>query len=133
VAALSNNRKRLGEMLPENSFILASNVQMAPFSNSNKQVHLNLIHVQRSSPHSSCSSPTKSAKLQQSPTSRLRRRFGNGSGTVSTSGDNAEPTKYDYLALTQLNNGTMERYSSRNSTNASTSLSGASMLPFFSD
>ena len=118
-------------MLPENSFILASNVQMAPFSNSNKQVHLNLIHVQRSSPHSSASSPTKSAKLQQSPTSRLRRRFGNGSGTVSTSGDNAEPTKYDYLAL--LNKGTTERYSSRNSTNASTSLSGASMLPIFSD
>merc|ERR1719350_305533 len=43
----------------------------------------------------------------------------------------AEPTKYDYLALQNVKN--KERYSSRNSTNASSCLSAASMLPVYSD
>jgi hypothetical protein len=45
IAVLSNNRKRLGEALPCNSFVVSSQVQKAPYSNSNKQVHLNVVHV----------------------------------------------------------------------------------------
>lgn len=39
--------------------------------------------------------------------------------------------KYDFLALENVKN--KERYSSRNSTNASSCLSAASMLPVYSD
>ena len=46
-------------------------------------------------------------------------------------GKGSEPTKYDYLALQNVKN--KERYSSRNSTNASSCHSAASMLPVYSD
>lgn len=51
---------------------------------------------------------------------------GKGKGLAGT-----EPTKYDYLQLQNVKN--KERYSSRNSTNASSCLSAASMLPVYSD
>jgi len=91
-------------MMPENSFVLASQVQKAPYSNSNKQVHLNVIHVAGKSPdRSSTSSPSKTPS---SPSKAMTRRRGANAMAVSTGGgktsSGAEPTKYDYLNLQNL-------------------------------
>lgn len=116
----NNARKKLNQMLSGTSFVLSSQVQQAPFSNSNKQVHLNLVHVSRS-----ITRKHSEDKMAGSPLKRALKRNNN----FVSCGDNDasdHPTNNDFLKLSKLRDQQARLSATINTSSASTCHSAAS-------